>query len=132
MKNISCLTFVVTLALLLASPVMADVKVSYVGANPFGNFPSTGGTGEFEQTREGVLVSKDFKALGDIPIIINSGPSTGFDTLSFLEQVTNNTGTDWTDFHFFVERIDASQNLAVTFANITNPTGEFTSTDTGV
>ncbi len=108
------------------SSALGAYTVEYVGNNPWANagFPSTGGTGGFN----GQTIEKTFTSLGDIPIIVNGGPSNGVDTLHIDERVRNNTGVPWTDFHLVVQPIDANPNLVVTFANVNNPTGEWTST----
>jgi len=106
---------------LSASPAWAAYSVTYVGANPW--FPSPGGTGAIT----GQTVEKTFIALADIPIIVDGGPSTGTDVLHIDERVRNNTGVDWTDFHFVMQPIDANPALTVDFLNVNNPTGEWTS-----
>ncbi|MBP7937345.1 MAG: PEP-CTERM sorting domain-containing protein [Phycisphaerae bacterium] len=113
---------------LSASSALAAASVEYVGANPYFGFPSTGGTGVLAGQQAGTAtVEKTFTSLGDIPIIIHSTPSAGVDVLHIDERVGNNTGVDWTDFHFLFEPIDANPVLNVAFLNVTNPTGEWTS-----
>jgi hypothetical protein len=75
----------------------------------------------------GTTVEKTFTSIADLPIIVNGGPSTGTDILHIDERVRNNTGVDWTDFHFMMTPIDANPNLSVSFLNVTNPTGDWTS-----
>jgi hypothetical protein len=124
----------VTLAVVLglfglsASAALAGTSVEYVGVNPFSGFTSTGGTGAIagQQTGE-ATIEKTFTSLGDVPIILHSSPSAGLDVLRINERVRNNTGVDWTDFHFLFDPIDANPALNVAFLNITNPTGEWTS-----
>jgi hypothetical protein len=115
-----------------ASTTFADVEVTYVGNNPFGNlgFPNTGGTGTIAGQQPGsATLEKTFTSLGDIPIIVDGGPlpAGGMDTIKISERIRNNTGVGWTDFHLGVGLIDASPNLQVDFLNVTNPTGEFSS-----
>jgi hypothetical protein len=100
------------LAATLASPASALIEVTYVGDNPWSDdgFPSTGGTGEVEaQDGQGATIAKRFTALGAIPIIVDAGPSpqSGVESIRIHERITNDTGVDWSDFHFLVGSIDA-------------------------
>lgn len=102
--------------------------ITYVGANPFG-IP-TAGTGTFNcaATNPSCTVTKDFTSIGVIPIVIDADPSAPNpgETLTISETVTNSTGIDWTDFHFQLLFIDNNGNLTISFSNILNPTGEWT------
>jgi hypothetical protein len=114
-----------------AAPAAASsIEVSYVGQNPW--FDSPGGTGSVEgQDGETATIVKDFTAVADIPIIIDAGPSPlgGVESIRINERVRNNTGVDWTDFHFVVQGIDANPGLLVEFLNVANPTGEWATID---
>jgi hypothetical protein len=132
MKNALCLAAMIGICWIAISSVsLAAVAIDDVGTNPFPDFPATGGTGTFNNTELGAVVTKDFTSLGDVPIIINDGPSTGLDTMQISERVTNHTGVDWTDFHLIVQSIDASPALSVGFLNVVNSTGQWTSQSTG-
>jgi hypothetical protein len=104
-----------------APSVLGAYSVTYVGQNPW--FASPGGTGSLS----GTTIEKTFTSLGDIPFIVDGGPSTGTDILHIDERVRNSTGVAWTDFHFLMESIDASPALQVSFLNVINPTGEWIS-----
>jgi hypothetical protein len=111
-----------------AGVVATGVTSITVGDNPF--FPPSGGTGDvasFDPNAQTAVLEKDFTQIGDIPIIIDRGPSQGVDTFHIDERVKNDTGVDWTDFHFVFQSIDANQALNVSFLNVANPTGEWTS-----
>lgn len=115
---------------LSASAALAAASIEYVGQNPW--FPNTGGTGVIEGQQDGkATIAKTFTSLGDVPIILHSTPSSGVDTLHIDERVRNNTGVAWTDFHFLFEPIDANPALSVSFANVANPTGEWTTIQPG-
>ena len=108
--------------------VITGVTAIAVGSNPF--FPSSGGAGNvasFDPDAQTAVLEKDFDKLGDVPIIIDRTASQGVDTIHIDERVRNNTGLDWTDFHLVVELIDANEGLVVSFLNVANPTGEWTS-----
>ena len=102
----------------------AVLSVESVGVNPFPGFESTGGTGNINAESE--VITKDFTAIGDVPIILHTNPSTGTDVIHIDERVINDTGIEWTDFHLTFGSIDANPALSVEFLNVTNPTGEFT------
>lgn len=105
------------------SPLRADYSITYVGDNPYIGFPSNGGTGAIVDQQGGTAtIEKDFTSLGLIPIIVD-GQGSG--TIRVTERVFNHSGTDWTDFHFLVQPLDASDELFVQFANVQNPTGEW-------
>jgi len=117
-------------AALIGATAHADGVTSIaVGQNnPF--FPSTGGDGQvasFDQPGQKAVIEKTFDKLGDVPIIIDRGPSSGVDTIHIDERVRNDTGVDWTDFHFIFESIDANPGLTISFLNVANPTGEWSS-----
>ena len=91
--------------------VVTGVTSVTVGDNPF--FASSGGTGNvvtFDPNQQVAVLEKTFTTLGDVPIIIDRTSSQGVDTFHVDERVRNDTGVDWTDFHFVVELIDANQN----------------------
>ncbi len=118
---------------IMASSASAEITVSEVGVNPFPAFPSTGGTGIIEGQQDGTAtLAKTFTALGDVPIILHRNPTIGTDTIRINERVRNNTGVTWTDFHFLMQPIDANPLLGVSFQNITNPTGEWTTITPGL
>jgi len=104
---------------------VTDIRV---GDNPF--FPPTGlgdaDVASFDPQNQKAVLEKDFEHLGDIPIIIDRGPSQGVDTFHIDERVKNDTGVDWTDFHLTFDSIDANPALSVSFLNVDNPTGEWT------
>lgn len=104
------------------------LQVVSVGPNAFPDFPSTGGTGAIvtQTPDQSAVLTKEFTALGDVPIILRTAPSSGTDSIHIDERVTNNTGVVWTDFHLTFEGIDNNPLLSVEFLNTTNPTGEFT------
>jgi hypothetical protein len=113
----------------LAAPASAT-QVTHVGDNPFPCCANTGGTGNIAgQDADSATLEKDFTSLGDIPFIVNGGPSVGVQTFHIDERVRNNTGVDWSDFHFLVQSIDANPDLKVEFLNVSNPTGEWTTID---
>jgi hypothetical protein len=127
MTRVCTCALVAALLGLSTSPLRADYYVYQVGENDFIGFPSNGGTGSILGQQDGTAtIEKDFTAIGLIPIIIVGGPSTGSETIHINERVFNHTGKDWTDFHFLVQPIDASDELVVEFANVVNPTGEWT------
>jgi PEP-CTERM motif len=111
-----------------AAPTDANYVVTYVGDNPFSGFPSDGGTGTFScsPSNEGgqnCPVTKNFDALGDVPIIIDVVPNTdqglltGSDLIHFDETITNNTNFDWTDFHLSFFGIDNGP-MTIEFQNV--------------
>lgn len=107
--------------------VVTGVTSVTVGDNPF--FASSGGTGNvvtFDPNQQVAVLEKTFTTLGDVPIIIDRTSSQGVDTFHVDERVRNDTGVDWTDFHFVVELIDANQDLTIAFLNVANPTGQWT------
>jgi hypothetical protein len=134
-----CFFVIATLSLsaAIASSALADLPVSSltvqnVGANPFPGFPNTGGTGSIITAGPGsAILEKTFTSLGDVPIILHSSPSIGVDFLHISEDVLNNTGVAWTDFHMTMTPIDANPALKVEFLNVTNATGEWTSIQPG-
>jgi hypothetical protein len=96
-----------------ASPASALIEVTYVGDNPWfdNGFPTTGGTGQVEgQDGQSATITKDFTSVGLIPIIVDAGPSPqgGVESIRINERITNNTGVDWTDFHYLFGSIDAN------------------------
>jgi len=86
------------------------------------NFPTTGGT--CSSTADQIV--KTFTSLGDIPVIFHAPASTGSDFVHIVENIINNTGVAWTDFHFVWVPIDANPALTVVPTNILLPAG-FTS-----
>jgi PEP-CTERM motif len=109
-----------------AGVVQTGVTSITVGDNPF--FPHPGGDGDvasFDPQDQKAVLEKFFDHLGDIPIIIDRGPSQGVDTFHIDERVKNDTGVEWTDFHLVFDSIDANPALTVSFLNVTNPTGEW-------
>ena len=122
----------VSLASSLASAgvVTTGVTAIAVGQNPF--FPSNGGTGNvasFSTDEQSAVLEKDFSAIDDIPIIIDRAASQGVDVFHVAERVRNDTGKDWTDFHFVFESIDANPILSIDFLNVANPTGQWSTID---
>ena len=128
MKRFILLVLGTALAHVCATAYATELTVTYVGDNPFPDFVSTGGTGTIESQTAGqsAVLTKTFTALGDVPIILHSNPSSGTDTIHIDERVTNDTGVDWTDFHLIFGEIDNSSLLSIEFLNVANPTGEFT------
>lgn len=104
--------------------------VSYVGANPIG-IPSAG-TGTYlcsGGSPSHCDVTKDFTSIGPIPIVIAPSPGVpngAGEALIIDETITNNTGVDWTDFHFQLLFIDNNSSLTISFSSIFNTTGEWT------
>lgn len=113
----------------LASSGAQALTIESVGENPFSNVPFTGGTGNFRCESAGnCSISKDFTSIGSIPIVIgpiDGIPSSGIDILSISENITNDTGLDWADFHLAFIPIDNGP-MTIDFQNVTN-SGEFTS-----
>jgi PEP-CTERM motif-containing protein len=127
-KLLSTTALVLSLAARAHAGVATGVTDIRVGDNPF--FPPTGlgsaDVASFDPQAQKAVLEKDFAHLGDIPIIIDRGPSQGVDTFHVDERVRNDTGVDWTDFHLDFDSIDANPLLTVSFLNVDNPTGEWT------
>lgn len=125
--------FAVTLVVLLigAAAQAAGVRSIEVGSNPW--IEPTGGTGTveaFDEEAQTGAVAKRFTQLGDIPVILNRGASSGVETFHLEELVRNDTGVGWTGFHLAFENIDANE-LLLEFLDVSNPTGEWTGFTTG-
>jgi hypothetical protein len=130
MRSLLCAGGLLGAILMGAASLEGAVAVDHVGVNPFPSFPSTGGTGQVvTSSPTDAVLEKTFTSLGDVPIIINAGPSPagGMESFHINERVRNNSGTAWTDFHLDVGGIDANPALLVEFQNVLNSTGEFTS-----
>jgi hypothetical protein len=106
-----------------------NYEVTYVGDNPWsgGVAPSPGGTGTFSCQTGSCTVTKDFTAVGSIPVIVDvvsetqSNQLTTPDLLHLDETITNDTGVDWTNFEFGLASIDASNLLGIQFQNVVIP-----------
>jgi hypothetical protein len=124
---VSTAALVVLLAAGAQAGVATGVTSITVGPNNF--IPPTGlGDADvvsFDPSLQKAVLEKTFEHLGDIPIIIDRGPSQGVDTFHIDERVRNDTGVDWTDFHLKFDSIDANPLLTVSFLNVDNPTGEW-------
>src|SRR4030095_13207934 len=110
MKSVQLVLTTAFVALIAAAAnagvVATGVTSITVGDNPF--FPPSGGTGDvasFDPNAQTAVLEKDFTQIGDIPIIIDRGPSQGVDTFHIDERVKNDTGVDWTDFHFVFQAL---------------------------
>lgn len=103
-----------------------NYEVTYVGDNPY-SVSATGGTGTFSCQIGSCNVTKDFTAVGSIPVIVDvmseiqSSQLTTPDLLHLNETITNDTGVDWTNFEFGLASIDASNLLGIQFQNVVIP-----------
>src|SRR5215471_3063018 len=117
MRRLLFVLAVVGVALAVPTKSLASfIPISCAQTTDFHGFANTGGTctlrGEFGP------IDKTFTSNGDIPIIFVAFAG---DTYSLSEQISNNTGTTWTDFHFVIGLIGVDPNFAVTFLNVVAP-----------
>src|SRR5262245_26210849 len=125
MKRLSLALFACLLVLFAAPAQATQLPLSIIHCGTADNFqsiPTTGGTCASNADQ----ITKTFTSLGDIPVIVHapasSGPPNG-DFVHVVENIVNNTGVPWTDFHFLVQKIDANPNLQVNLLNLVLPAG---------
>jgi PEP-CTERM motif len=100
-----------------------NYEVTFVGTNDY-SVPSPGGSGNWTCEAVGACsITKDFTALGSIPVVIDVIPNTSQDLLTspdllhLDETIMNDTGSDWTNFEFGFIGIDNGA-MTVDFQNV--------------